>query len=504
MRRGVIRLAVVAGALLWGGLARADAPPDEAPTPSSEPAESAEPAEPADDAFDFGDLDDDAFDFGDVEEAAPVDVASSPFSLTGFFRSEEGFWVERLGSEPLAKARQSLDLLGTWKGGPWRAALAVHGEYDAAYLIDRARFDRATLEAYEWLVDIRRAHLGVELGPVDVTVGYQVLNWGEGDAISLADLSNPRDMREPGLADLEDLRLPALMTRVGWFSGAHRVELAWIHEAFFGYRTPPLGPFSPLPALLTGASGFDVAALLEGRELSFGHRQGRFAWDTQQWLGRWSWRGEGLDLALFGGLALDHQGVVLWPEPSALVAPEIRVDLDHRRFGFAGFAGARPVGDWLLKWEAVFLFDKPWNTLSTGAGGLPEVGVETSASFGGMLGVQYGGVENTQIALEMAQTLPFRTELPYIFAPDTPQIALRINHLALRETLTILAALTSFGWKGELGWVARAEVGWRIQDGIELGLGYIHYEPSSRPGPIAGLDRHDRLSLKFRWDFQIL
>lgn len=464
-----------------------------------------EPAEPeplaVDDAFDFGD---DAFNFGDdATTTAVAPSAPSPFAVTGFFRSEEGFWVQRLGEQPLGKARQSLDLLGTFRSGIWSAALAGHAEYDAAYLVDRDRYDRATIDAYEWLVDFRRAWLAAELGQVDVTLGYQVLNWGEGDAISLADVTNPRDFREPGLADLEDLRLPALMTRVGWFSGYHRVEIAWIHDGFFGYRTPPLGPFSPLPAIIGSNTGLDLEPLLAGRELSFHHRQDRLSWANQQWLGRWSWRGPGLDVALFGGLALDLNGVVRLPDPSAFLAPEIEIELDHRRYGLLGFSGARPVGDWLLKWEAVVSFAKPWNTVAVGNSGFPAIGIETSGAFGGMLGIQYGGFANTQIALEMAQTLPFRTDLAYLIPPDVPQIALRVNHLALRDTLSVLAALSSFGWKGELGWIARAELGWRFMDGLELGVGFIHYQPSDATGPISGLNRHDRVSLKFRWDFQI-
>ncbi len=472
-----------------------------------------------DEAFDFGDeapavppaegpatTGDQAFDFGDTTSTpAVLSAPGYTLSLTGFFRSDAGLWVERLRDEPLAKARQSLDLVGAWRWGRWSAGLATHAEYDLATHVDARRLDGATIDAYRGLIDLRRAWLGVELGDLAVTTGLQVLNWGEGDALSLVDVTNPKDLREPGLADLNDLRLPALMTRLGLYQGAHRVELLWIHEGFYGYRTPPLGPFSPLPALLSNATGLDIAALLRGRELAWHHAPPRFSWEAQQWLGRWAWRGSGLDLALLGGLALDLQGVVGLPAQEALAAGgDLGIPLEHRRFGLVATTGALPLDSFILRWELAAGLARPFNTTDPGASPLAAVSVARSDTVGGMLGVAWSGLADTLVAVEVAQTVPLRGGLDFLIPPDLPQVAVRVSHRALREQLRLLAVVTSFGLAAELGWVARVDADWRVRDGLEVGLGYIHYGPGDRAGPIAGLERHDRVSFRLRWDFSLL
>jgi hypothetical protein len=446
-------------------------------------------ADGEDQAFDFGEAtpsglakrppdgadagEDQGFDFGG---SGPPPAASEPHvpaglatvSLAGFLRSDVGFWVERLSDEPLAKARQSLDLVGSWRRGPFSAGLAVHGEHDLATHVDPSRFDAATIAAYRGLVDLRRAWLGVELGEVE-------------------------------------LRLPALMTRAGWYRGAHRVEILWIHQGFYGYRTPPLGPFSPLPGILARETGLDVATLLAGRALRWEHRPERFAWAAQQWLGRWAWRGAGLDLALLGGLALDQQGTVGLPDASALAATDIALPLRHLRYGLLATTGAAPLGDWVLRWELALGLDRPFNVATPDAGPVAAIGTARHDTVGGVLGLSWAGLPDTLVALEVAETVPLGAGgSDFLVPPDLPQVMLRVTHRALRDSLRLLAVVTGFGLAGELGWLGRLDAGWAAQDGLEVGLGYMRYEPTDRAGPLTGLDRHDRVSLRVRWDFNLL
>ncbi len=196
---------------------------------------------------------DDAFSFGEEDNqdspAAPVTKPPPPsaWSLTGFLRSDWALWTERLDSTPLAKGRQSVDLALGFKKGIVRVLLTLHGEYDLAYLVDRGSHDEPTREAYEWQVNTREALVALSLGEFELTLGRQIVAWGEGDALSPLDVVNPRDMREPGLADLDDIRLPVLASRVGWFRGPHRVEVMMIHESDFGYRPSPTHPTAPSP-----------------------------------------------------------------------------------------------------------------------------------------------------------------------------------------------------------------------------------------------------------------
>ncbi len=470
----------------------------------SPPSKPADPDGFGDDDDDFGDGDDDFGGDNDGSEPPVDDDEPSPWSMTGFARSDWGLWVERFDDNPFAKGRQSLDLVLNYSSGPLRFVVSGHAEYDLAYLVERDSYDGPTLEAYELLVDFRKTFLALSLGDIEITVGKQIVAWGEGDAISAIDVVNPRDGREPGLADLDDLRLPVLATRIGYFTGYHRFEAMMIHEAFFGYRSPPFGPFSPLPALIAGDGGLDLAPLLAGRDVSYRDLQDRFSLDNQEVLLRWSYKGPGIDLALYGAWVLDDQGVVVLPDASSFAGTgDIEVGLDHRRFWLIGHSGAYPLQDWLFKWEAAVKLDQAFNVQRDAGGPLPELGVDTIGNFNGVLSITYAGISDTTIALEMGQTFPFETRDDLLFELDVPQIALRSSHTLLREDLRIDAAISLLGWKAQLGWLARVEANYTLMDGWKLGAGFITFQPSDSVGPFSGFDRHDRLFVKLRWDFTV-
>jgi hypothetical protein len=83
--------------------------------------------------------------------------------------------------------------------------------------------------------------------------------------LSVLDLINPRDLREPLLSDPADLRMPVLMTRAGLTLDRARAELVVVHEPYFGLLAPPLGEFSPLRKLLLENPAFGPT--IQGRTL---------------------------------------------------------------------------------------------------------------------------------------------------------------------------------------------------------------------------------------------
>ena len=197
------------------------------PSPTSKPEDSdreESPAKSADDAAGLGEGDDDEIGwddesddvgFAEIEKGAEEDdsvsskketleeeSASSPWSVGGFLRSDLGLWVERFETNGFAKARQSLDLSARYKIKNFRAIASVHGEYDFAYLYKRDTYDAATLDVYEYLIDVRDTYLVGTIEDFDITVGKQIVVWGQGDMMSLVDVVCPRDLREPGITDM--------------------------------------------------------------------------------------------------------------------------------------------------------------------------------------------------------------------------------------------------------------------------------------------------------------
>jgi hypothetical protein len=455
---------------------------------------------------------DDGFDFGDTPKVhILVPEAPSPWAFTGFVRSDEALWLERFKGNPLAKARQSLDLALSYKKGIVRLLLTGHGEYDLAYLAQRDSDDEPTLRAYEWQVTTREALLALSLGRVELTLGRQIVAWGEGDALSPLDVVNPRDLREPGLADLDDLRLAVLATRIGWFRGAHRVEAMIVHESDFGYRPAPLSDYSPFRAVIDGNP--TAAEFIGSREVVWRDRQPRFALRQQEGLIRWVMKGQGLDAGLYLASVLDDQGVVAI-DFRDIDDKRLPIGLDHRRYTMFGHSGARSLGDFLLKWEASIELRRPFTTGDLGgiSPDNPAAALTALGSLGRadvdvlntMVGLTYSGVTDLTLALEISKPWLLADVDGLLIDADAPFIALRASYTTLRERLRLDGAFSMIGWKAELGWLIRVQATWAVRDALQLQAGVITYHPGDDFGPLTGLERHDRLFVGLRWDFQIL
>ena len=439
-------------------------------------------------------------------------------------RTDWALWAERLDEQPLAKGRQSIDLA---TGFSWRWLkfdAAAHVEYDVAYHLEREGYDAATLEAYEWLVNSREVQLALSLGDFELTLGRQIVAWGEGDMLSPLDVVNPRDMREPGQSDLADIRLPVLATRIGWFHGGHRLELMVVHESEFGYRSPPRGPYSGLEAMLNAgllgeASSGGLSDSFASAELGYEHLQERFALEQQELYLRWVYNGSGFDVGAYfasfldpmGALSIDTDAVIdqVLASMTGEEAGPLLLGLDHQRYHLVGFSGAHTEESVLLKWELSMDIGKPISVLSvqdvsvfgtTQRFELPSIALVES--FNMMLGVTWTGVENLTLGVELLSTIIFEEPEGMLVEMSVPTLAFRASYLALDEALSLSAVITVMG--GGQGWLGRADVSYDLLDTLKLGLGYVTYQPGDAFGAFYGLESHDRLFANLRWDFQLL
>lgn len=462
--------------------------------------------------------------FGDDDDGIDIDDSDleldrvNPLSLTGFLRTDWGFWAERFGDDvpgkgraPWARGRQSLDLVMTGKWDWFRFRVQGHAEYDLRYLGDQLEetddFDQPTEDEYAWQILPREALVAFSFGPAELTLGRQIVAWGEGDALSVLDVVNPRDMREPGLADLDDIRLSVLATRLGVFVGAHRIELMVLHEADFGLRSPPFGPFSPFAAVVPPA----FAGALGSKDIGFSDKQERFSLEAQQPLLRWVYNGPDYDAGLYAAWVLDLQGVFeLDPAKliPALADPNIdRVDIemDHRRYGVLGATGAFAISEWLVKWELAYKINKSFNVGDASAA-VPSIGVATADTLDVMGAISWTPFSDLNVALEFTKSTFLEEPEQLLFPSDLPTFALRARYQLLKERLVLAFGASMFGLTDadQIGVTVRAGADYEFFDGFEAGLGYIHFSPSKDLGFLSGLDTHDQLFLHARWDFTIL
>ena len=443
----------------------------------------------------------------DTSTAPPDPIRPpSPFSLDGQLSTEEAIWIERLDKEPLAKARQSLDLAVGFSKSGWRARAGGHAEVDPVYLGEDV--DVSTRTEYGWQARPGELWVSKSFGPVDVTLGRQEVAWGEGNVAGLLDRVNPKDLREPGLADIDDVRIPVTMARIGVFAGSHKLEAIVVPEADWGYRSPPDGPFGLLPGLLEhqGIGQITTDGLLT-KQWSWDHQQPRWGLEVIQGFGRWSWKGEGLDLGLYAASVLDQQGVIFGgDDPPDLLDDELAIPVDHRRSTLFGHSGATTVGGAVLRWEAAAELGRAvnvGNVVAQDASGLPVFDAETAEidAYTAMVGASWAGLPRTTLDVEVGAG----------YIPDEPdemllpwgevQYALRAQHKLLRERLALTASGGGIGATLAYGFLVRADASYELADGLRANLAYITYQPGDELGPLVGLETHDRVFGGVHWSF---
>lgn len=107
------------------------------------------------------------------------------------------------------------------------------------------------LNDYESDTEFREIFIRGKINPrLDLKVGRQIVVWGKSDNFRVVDVLNPPDLREPGLVDIENLRLPSCKSRLDYYQGDWSLSGLAIHEIRFD-KLPPYGSdFYPFPVKL--------------------------------------------------------------------------------------------------------------------------------------------------------------------------------------------------------------------------------------------------------------
>lgn len=88
--------------------------------------------------------------------------------------------------------------------------------YDAVYDVEDD-LEVEDEEEYRAYADVREAFIDLTLGDFDMRFGRQHITWGKTDGFRITDLVNPLDLREFGLADFLDSKIPLWMAKIDWY-----------------------------------------------------------------------------------------------------------------------------------------------------------------------------------------------------------------------------------------------------------------------------------------------
>ncbi|MFO7592700.1 MAG: DUF1302 family protein [Pseudomonadota bacterium] len=418
------------------------------------------------------------FEEGDTEtDSGGIIVDRKPWQLGGAFTLASAYnyahntpAANETDYRGLSRLRGKLNLeLDAELSESWDARLAGYAWYDGAYAINgRDDYTDEVLEEYESEIELSEAWLRGRLNNrTDLKLGRQIVVWGKSDNIRITDVINPLDNREPGMVDIEDLRLPLGMARLDYYVGDWGVTAMAIPEIRFN-KNPPFGsefyPYTtPMPDEVIPEDGGD---------------------NTEYALAA---------NGIFSGWDLSLYWARLYDDNPHLVRTSSGPRLEHNRLTMTGFATNVAIENWLLKAEAAHFNGLEFDSLPN----------ESLARVDSLLGVEYSGFSETTLTLEVAN----RHYLDYGEAllnegieEDEWQTALRYQGDFMHARLHLLALVSAFGDRLDEGGFGRYSAAYDLADALTVTGGIVNYESGDK-APFNAIGDSDRVFVDLKYSF---
>ena len=354
----------------------------------------------------------------------------------------------------------------------WSSLVSASAFYDLIYRInDRSDYATETLDNGETELEFREAYLrGTVTNDFDIKLGRQIVVWGKSDSIRVVDVLNPLDFREPGMVDIEDLRLPVTMAKADYYFSDWNLSAIVIPEIRFN-KTPAFGSdfsLSDQPA--------------PPKEMPDSDRDWEYALALSGVFNAW-------DLSFHAARYYDDQAhIIISPfQPNT-------VTQGHSHLTLLGFATNVAAGNLLLKMESAYI------------DGLEFTNHPTSFSrMDIMLGVDYSGITDATFSIEVVNRHINDYEsnlslLPDSTKEDESQISLRYTGSFLREKVNLVALTSILGTSIDDGAFYRGSIEYEIMDAMTVMLGGIVYQ-SGDNFLLKQIADNDRVFFDMRYSF---
>ncbi len=443
-----------------------------------------------------------------IETPGPTKTAGRDvrLSLLGFTAEDVGFAPER--TRPFVLARSTLEIAAEASAQGYLLHLGVHAEGDPVYWV-KDETDRPTRDAYAYRVVPWECYLALRSSELSLSMGRQIVVWGDSQLLRALDLPNPRDLRMPGLGELGGEHIPLTMTVLRFDHGAHRAELMAIHEVDYTFQPPPFGVYSPLAGILKQGDGVRQSGFLQAvssREVAYDHDVKRFSRRSQQALARYRYVGSGAELGLHAAYLPYLDGALSLPTVTQERAP-LKLPVAHPHYTALGASTLIARGDFVAFADVLVELRRPVSVGNLDA--LPfEVQVMRQDWARYVVGVRYSGIEDGFVALEhgLGHVLA-ESDRKGGLAPLLPvapaAVAVTYQQRLFHDQLATELTASVFGPRLRGGRTARARLTYRARDGLRVSLAYALFSPDKEASPISGWTRHDRIDLSVRWDFAV-
>jgi len=414
----------------------------------------------------------------------------SNFSLSGniAFKTDYGYQshtVDGVDYQGFNQAQASVYLQADYKfNSDWKVRVSGDAFYDGIYDLRDQPYNDDVLDTYQTQLRLDDTYLQGRLSrDLDIKIGRQIVVWGKSDSIRVTDVINPLDNRNPGMTDIEDLRLPTTMAKLDYYIGSWNLSAMIIGESRIFLEAAPRGEFFPVDVVFPGAPDpfFDL-------------KQPNVSWDNTQYAFAANGVFSGWDLSFYGADVLDSK----WhlegstPQTAKRVVSKIKM---------LGSAVNIATGSWLLKAEIAYVNGVRYNST-----------FDDKDRIDTLLGLDYMGISDTVLSLELVNRHIFDHEAQMSITEPTPglkpdyvdqneyQTALRATRSFMNDSLNATALVSMFGASWEYGGFARIWVEYEVMNAVNANFGVVDYLNGDRPFASAISD-NDRVFADITYSF---
>ena len=351
----------------------------------------------------------------------------------------------------------------------WYCKIGGRGFHDFAYAIQgRDDFTDQVLDEYENEIELTETYVEGTVTPsLNLKIGRQIVVWGNTENFRVTDILNPVDNRDPGMVDIEDLRLPTGMVRLTYFNRSCNLSFIAIPEIRFD-KQPVLGnDFYPFDRSLPPED--KPARCLKNTEAAMALKGIFHGWDMTLY-GACFFNDE----SHFETVGSREMVVGQTPLPDGGLAPVIaRVPVyrqRHARLSMAGFSVNVARGSWLFKSEAAFTRGLNFNTTP-----------DEKNRLRALAGFEYSGFTDTLVVLELVQTHLFDYQEEMGESPDYAEenrleTAFRISRKLYHDRLEIMLLAIAMGNKAQDGAFERLTAEYELTDAFSIKAGCVFYQ----------------------------
>lgn len=437
--------------------------------------------------------DDDAF----FESAAlsssdePGDIPETVIQPKGFLKQDVAFMPEN--DDPgISKVKTTVNASVEY---PLTQNVSVkaggQAYYDAAYELEtRDRYKAMDPGSLEWDAELRDTWLGITL-PAGwyVRLGNQIAAWGESEVFRLNDRVNPRDIRELGMTELEDARVPVLSTLVDYYNAPYRITAVAVHEENRDIKAPEQSDFDYFRSVR--GQGVDITSESEP-DVSFSKS------DVYVKLTRFF---NGGDLSLYGASAHEQEPFLAYSHMQDTV---MYLRPEYGKTPSAGLSANTVWGSFLFKTEGVWLHNMPIQRNDLAAQLVSDplstpTGADKRDTYKLMAGFDYTGISNTTLTLEgYSQSIAGYSER-YIQDEHTRVLYSSVRVEAFHSTLTIELNTLFVINTGDI--ISKFMLSYDVMDAVTLEGGVMAYHMDDNDSPYYPYRENDSVFTSLRLSF---